>query len=94
MALGKPADELKPWYVTLNKIGEKQEKKTDKQLGVAKRRDESFKGQNDPMVMMKKGVRQLKELEQGRREVQTEQESELDRLRMEQEDLDEFSLDA
>ena len=94
MALGKPADELKPWYVTLNKVGEKQERKTDKQLGVAKRRDERFKDQNDPMMMMKKGVRQLKELEEGRRKVQTEQESELDRLRMEQEDLDGFSLDT
>lgn len=94
MALGKPADELKPWYVTLNKISEKQERKTEKQLGVAKRRDERFKDKNDPMVMMKKGVRQLKDLEEDRKKVQTEQGSELDRLRIEQDDLEGFSLDA
>ena len=94
MGLGKPADELKPWYVTLNKIGEKQERKTEKQLGVTKRRDERFKDQNDPMVMMKKGVRQLKDLEEDRKKVQTEQGSELDRLRTEQDDLEGFSLDA
>ena len=94
MPLGKPADELKPWYVTLNKIGEKQERRTEKQLGVAKRRDERFKDQNDPMVMIKKGVRQLKDLEEDRRKVQAEQGTELDKLRMEQEDLERFSLDA
>ena len=94
MALGKPADELKPWYVTLNKIGEKQERRTERQLGVAKRRGERSKDQNDPMVMIKKGVRQLKDLEEDRKKVQAEQGTELDRLRMEQEDLERFSLDS
>ena len=94
MALGKPADELKPWYVTLNKIGEKQEKKTEKQLEISKRRDERFKDRNDPMMMMRKGVRQLKELEEDRKKLQAEQGSELDRLRMEQADLEGFCLDV
>ncbi|KAF8469710.1 hypothetical protein BDZ91DRAFT_63594 [Kalaharituber pfeilii] len=94
MALGKPADELRPWYVTVDKVGEKQERKSDKQIGIEKRRDEKFKDLNDPMAMMRRGVKQLREIEEARRKLEEERRTEIERLKKEQEELEGFTLDG
>jgi len=94
MALGKPAGELRPWYVNVDKVGEKQEKKTEKQIEIEKRRDERFKNQNDPMAVMRRGVRQLKEVEVARKRIEGERKYELEGLKIEQEELAGFCLNG
>lgn len=94
MALGRPAQELRPWYITVDKVGEKQGKKTEKQIGIEKRRDEKFKDLNDPMSVMKMGVKQLKEIEKIKKKCEAERGDELERLKREQGDLEGFSLDG
>jgi len=94
MALGKSAGELRPWYVDVDKVGEKQEKKTEKQVEIEKRRDERFKDLNDPMAAMRRGVRQLKGVEEARKRIERERKYDLERLKMEQEELEGFCLNG
>ncbi|KAF8423235.1 hypothetical protein EV426DRAFT_137163 [Tirmania nivea] len=94
MSLGKPAEELRPWYVNVGKVGEKQEKKTGRQVEIEKRRDERFKNLNDPMAVMRRGVRQLKGVEEARKRTERERKYEHERLRMEQEELEGFCLNG
>ncbi|RPB24923.1 hypothetical protein L211DRAFT_129864 [Terfezia boudieri ATCC MYA-4762] len=92
MALGKSAGELRPWYVNVDKVGEKQERRTEKQVEIEKRRDEKFKNINDPMAVMRRGVRQLKGVEEARKRIERERKYELERLKMEDEELEGFCL--
>lgn len=65
MGLGKPAEELKPWYSTLDMIGEiKGRKKTDREV----RKDDRSKDWRDPLVAIRRGVRGVKEAEEAREE--------------------------
>ena len=94
MALGKPAEELRPWYTTVDKMGEKQERKTEKQVEREQRRDQRFKDLNDPMAAMRRGVKQLKEVEYVRQKEHEERRREIEILKQEQEELEAFSLDG
>lgn len=65
MGLGKPAEELKPWYSTLDMVGEvKGRKKTDGEI----RKDDRGKDWRDPLVAIRRGVRGVKEAEEAREE--------------------------
>lgn len=65
MGLGKPAEELKPWYSTLDMVGEvKGRKKTDREI----RKDDKGKDWRDPLVAIRRGVRGVKEAEEAREE--------------------------
>lgn len=65
MGLGKPAEELRPWYSTLDMVGEvKGRKKTEWEM----KKDEKRKDWGDPLVAIKRGVRGVKEVEEERRE--------------------------
>lgn len=65
MGLGKPAEELKPWYSTLDMVGEvKGRKKTDREM----KKDERSKDWGDPLAAIKRGVRGVKEVEETRKE--------------------------
>lgn len=65
MGLGKPAEELKPWYSTLDMVGEvKGRKKTDREI----RKDDRSKDWRDPLAAIKRGVRGVKEAEEAREE--------------------------
>ncbi|KAF8436110.1 hypothetical protein BGX38DRAFT_1215568 [Terfezia claveryi] len=94
MALGKSAGELRPWYVNVDKVGEKQERRTEKQGEIEKRRGEKFKNINDPMSVMRRGVRQLKGVEEARKRIERERKYELERQKMENEELEGFCLNG
>lgn len=65
MGLGKPAEELKPWYSTLDMVGEvKGRKKTDREI----RKDDRNKDWRDPLAAIRRGVRGVKEAEEAREE--------------------------
>lgn len=65
MGLGKPAEELKPWYSTLDMVGEvKGRKKTDREI----RKDDRGKDWRDPLAAIRRGVRGVKEAEEAREE--------------------------
>lgn len=65
MGLGKPAEELKPWYSTLDMVGEiKGRKKTDREI----RKDDRSKDWRDPLVAIRRGVRGVKEAAEAREE--------------------------
>ncbi|KAL7272444.1 hypothetical protein RUND412_004746 [Rhizina undulata] len=80
IALGKPADELRPWYSTLDKVGEKQERKSSKQTEWERKKEERRKERGDPLVGMRRGARAVKEVEQSRREWKTARAREMDGL--------------
>lgn len=65
MGLGKPAEELKPWYSTLDMVGEiKGRRKTDREI----RKDDRSKDWRDPLLAIRRGVRGVKEAEEAREE--------------------------
>jgi hypothetical protein len=70
-ALGRPCDELRPWYSTVPGSAEKErgERETKK--------DEKRKGWADPLKMVQVGVRQLREAEESRREWRRDREREV-----------------
>ncbi|KAI5797596.1 hypothetical protein EDC01DRAFT_650560 [Geopyxis carbonaria] len=79
MALGKPAEELRPWYSTLDGVGEKEKRREErgKREEWRKKREEGRKEWADPLVALKRGVGGLKEAEKGREEWRRRREREV-----------------
>lgn len=69
-ALGKPADELTPWYSALDMVGEKQKEreKNERRTEWTRIKEERRKDWADPLAVMKHANRKVKEVEDERRE--------------------------
>jgi hypothetical protein len=70
-ALGRPCDELRPWYSTVPGSAEKERGERDT------KKDEKRKGWADPLKMVQVGVRRLREAEESQREWRRDREREV-----------------